>query len=209
MKNIKFVFKFLNVAVWTGVVALSLPLSGRASESEPSKTTMPHSGSQSGKHAAPPHTLDSGIDLKPAAHYHGRTPADLKNGIPFNSGTYGKPNKNYEKWAETPVVVPGMSELNYPYGNKSDFIAACVESADFVENAIRNWKSVSPNKKPEVKEYAEKSIQIMQPLLDRMKSAINASSSSGKGDWEKNQADARRALIEMRGTYSSLHKNVH
>ena len=147
--------------------------------------------------------------LKPATKYSGRTPIDLKNGILFNNGTYGVRNKNYEAWAQKPVLVPGMSELPYPYSEREDFIAACEDNELFVSSAIHNWKLTSANTKPEAKEYGEKSVQTMQPLLDRFSSAVKACKSSSQNDWDKNQADARRALIEMRGTYASLHRNVH
>jgi len=148
--------------------------------------------------------------LEPATRYSGRTPIDLTNGIPFNNGTYGRPNANYEKWATAPTLVPGVSDLVYPYADRGDFIAGCEESSQFVENAIANWR-LPPTSitKPEVLEYRTSAIAAMQPALDKFNDTLRALKSAGKSDWEKNQSDARRALVDLRSTYSSLHKNVH
>lgn len=190
----------LVVSALACLLAVSL---GRPSSAHAEEGTVEHSETQKPNYAAP------NPDLKPSTKYSGRTPIDLTNGLLFNNGTYGLPNKNYEKWAETPVVVPGLSELTYPFSEKNDFVSACEESADFVESAIYNWKQSTAITKPEAKEYGEKSAQTMQPLLERLNDAIHSCKSSNKGDWEKAQSDARRALIEMRATYSSLHRNVH
>lgn len=146
--------------------------------------------------------------LQPATRYSGRTPVDLNNGIVFNYGTYGMQNPTYEKWAEAPVLVPGVSDLPYPYTSKEQFVRGLEENVRFVEDAITNWKTVSSITKPEAKEYGEKSAAAMEPLLSRFKDTVRAVSSSSANDWEKNQSDARRALVEMRATYASLHKNV-
>ena len=146
--------------------------------------------------------------LKPAERYSGRAPIDLSHGLLFNNGTYGASNPAYEKWADSPLVVPGVSDLPYPYSWKSDFIGGLEESVIFVESAIANWKSVTPITKPEAKEYGEKSAAAMEPLLGRMRDAIRTASSASKSDWDKAQAAARGALIEMRATYASLHRNT-
>lgn len=148
--------------------------------------------------------------LEPATRYSGRTPIDLTNGIPFDNGSYGKPNPNYEKWASSPRLTPDVSDLVYPYSDRADFIAGCETSAQFVETAIANWK-VPPSSitKPEVIEARTQWISTMQPLLDKFNDTVRTLKSAGKGDWEKAQSDARHALVEMRSTYSSLYKNVH
>lgn len=146
--------------------------------------------------------------LQPATRYNGRSPVDLSNGIPFNNGTFGVSNEAYEKWAKEPALVPGISEVSYGYSDKDSFVASLEENARFVDAAIKNWKSTTANTKPEAKEYGEKSAAAMQPLLDRFKDSISAANRAGRGDWDKAQSDARRSLAEMRGTYSSLHRNV-
>lgn len=146
--------------------------------------------------------------LEPATRYSGRTPVDLNNGLSFNNGTYGLPNTTYEKWAQARTLVPGVSELNYPYSDKAELVRGLEESAAFVEDAIQNWKTTSSITKPEAKEYGEKSAQTMQPLLNRFKDMIRQTAGASRGDWDKVQSDSRRALIEMRSMYSSLHNNV-
>lgn len=161
------------------------------------------------KSTEPTYEVLAPAKLEPATRYSGRTPIDLNNGIPFNNGTFGMGNANYEKWASAPAVVPGVSELNYPYGDRADFIGGCEESANFVENAIFNWKlPPSAITKPEAKAYGDLAAGTMQPLLDKFNESIRVAKSAGRGDWEKAQSDARHALGEMRATYSSLHKNV-
>jgi hypothetical protein len=147
-------------------------------------------------------------DLAPAPRYSGGTPVDMSHGLLFNNGTYGKRNPEIEVWATTPVVIPSVSEHTYPYADKARFVEGLNESAMFVESAIWNWQRTSEITKPEAAEYSKESAAKMQPLLDRFKATIAGAKSAGKGDWDKAQLEARRALIEMRGTYSSLHNNV-
>ncbi len=143
--------------------------------------------------------------LEPATRYSGRTPIDLSNGIAFNNGTYGLPNAAYESWAAAPVIVPGVSEKNYPYAEKEDFIRGLKESSMFVEAAIWNWQQST---RDSVKEYAKQAEETMKKPLEDFYKAVDAAKGAGQGDWEKEQANARQALINLRGTYSSLHKNV-
>jgi hypothetical protein len=153
-------------------------------------------------------TVPPSKPLEPATRYSGRTPVDLSNGIPFNNGTYGRPNPNYEKWVDSPLLVPGVSDLNYPYTDKAGFVNGLKESQYFVEDAIQNWKTTSAITKPEAKAYGENAANTMQPLLNRFKDMVKQTEGAGQNDWDKAQADARHALVEMRATYSSLHKNV-
>jgi hypothetical protein len=158
-------------------------------------------------HAASPGPAEKSVPLAPASRYSGNTPIELNNGLPFNNGTFGAPNKEYESFADG-FVVPGLSDKAYPYSAKTDFVSRLEESATFVEHAISNWKNVTPNTKPEAKEYGERSAQTMEPLLKQLRDSIKAAAGSSQSDWEKNQVEAKRALTELRGTYSSLHKNV-
>ena len=146
--------------------------------------------------------------LEPATRYSGSSPIDTKNGIPFNNGTFGLPNPVYEKWAAAPIIVPGNVDLPYPYSWKSNFIRELEENIRFAETAIRNWKTVTENTKPEAQEYAQKAIASLEPQLQRLKEATRAAASASQSNWDKAQADARQALIDMRLTYSSLHHNI-
>jgi hypothetical protein len=147
--------------------------------------------------------------LEPATRYSGHTPIDLKNGVLFDNGTYGLRNANYEKWAAEPVITPGISTLNYPFAEKQELIHNLQESAQFIDDAIANWKITTSITRPEAKAYGEQSVQTMQPLLDKFRDTIKIAANSSASDWEKNQSDARRELASVYGTYTSLHKNVH
>lgn len=149
------------------------------------------------------------VELKPATRYSGRTPVDLSNGIPFNNGTYGKPNPEIEKWGASALTTPSLSELNYPFEEKARFVSGCRESLEFLEAAIANWQAApSAITKPEAKEYREQAAKTMAPVTDRLKAAIKKADGSSRSDWEKAQAEARNAVAEARATYSDLHKNV-
>lgn len=147
-------------------------------------------------------------ELRPALRFSGSAPIDLQNGIPFNNGTFGLPNPEIEKWASAPMIVPGVADLPYPYHWKKHFIRGLEDNIHFAEVAIQNWKNVTDDTKPEAKEYSEKAIAALEPQLKRLKEATRAAKSASKGDWDKAQADARQALIDMRLTYSSLHHNI-
>lgn len=153
--------------------------------------------------------FDEKKPLEPATTYSGSAPIDLKNGILFNNGTFGLRNPNYEKWADAPVLFPGIDDLPYPYKWKSHFVRGLLENTQFVEAAISDWKATSAIKKPEVKEYSDKAIAAMEPQLVKLKEAIRMASSASASDWEKAQLNARNALIEVRATYTSLHRNTH
>ncbi len=151
--------------------------------------------------------------LQPATRYSGRTPIDLKNGLKMNNGTYGAPNADYEAWASQPSVVPNVSEKTYPYHAKGEFIKGVNESAEFVEHAIWNWeRSIAhPTEvtKPEVLEYAKASVNTMKPILEKFKKAVSDAKGANSGSWDEAQNNARKALVELRGSYAQLHNNTH
>ena len=147
-------------------------------------------------------------DLQPATRFSGGTPIDLSHGLLFNNGTYGARNPDVDAWTTTPLIVPGVSERTYTFEQKAHFVSGLQESADFVATAIWNWQQTSSITKPEAAEFSKEAAAKMQPLLDKFKGVISSTRSAGKGDWEKAQIDARRALIDLRVTYAQLHNNV-
>lgn len=147
--------------------------------------------------------------LQPASQYSGSAPIDLSNGLLFNNGTFGARNPNIEKWAEAPILFPGMNDLPYPFKWKGNFVKGLEESAQFVEAALSNWKASSAIKKPEAKEYSDKAIAAMEPQLAKLKEAIRTAASASEKNWDTAQSQARNALIEVRATYTSLHHNTH
>ncbi len=188
------------------LVSQIMPQPARAeepsSEAQAPAKAEPKAETQTGEHfVQPPEPT-----LYPASRYSGSTPVDLKNGLSFNNGTFGKRNINYEKWSSEPDLVPNVSSLNYSYNEKEELVRNLEESASFVSDAIVNWKATP---REGVKEYANQAIATMQPLLDKFQASIHNLSSSSTSDWEKNQSDAKKDLISMRSTYAGLHKNVH
>ena len=163
-------------------------------------------------HTVPPAAAMVEKQLQPATRYTGRTPVDLKNGLLMNNGTYGLPNKDYEVWAEAPVVTPNVSDKTYPYARKDAFVSGLNESASFVKSALFNWDySINhPTEvtKPEVIEYAKASINTMKPLLEKFEKAVSDASGASKSSWDTAQTNARKALTELRGSYSELHHNA-
>jgi hypothetical protein len=146
--------------------------------------------------------------LSPATRYSGRTPIDLQNGILFNNGTFGLPNEEYEAWHDAPTVVPGMSEKTYPFESKAAFVQAMEESAVFIEHAIWNWERTTPDTLPETAEHSKTAAETMRPLLKSYRDTIKKISGAGRSDWDQMQAEGRRAVSNLRGTYSQIHRNV-
>jgi hypothetical protein len=152
--------------------------------------------------------LSESKPLSPATRYSGDSPIDLTNGIPFNNGTFGLPNEEYEAWRDAPTVVPGMSEKTYAFESKATFVQAMEESAVFIEHAIWNWERTSSETLPEAAEYSKNAAETMRPLLKNYRDTIKKVSKAGRSDWDQMQAEGRRAVSNLRGTYSQLHKNV-
>ena len=147
--------------------------------------------------------------LQPAKAYHGRTPIDISNGLLFNNGTYGAPNPAYEKFAQgQKTLFPGINDSPYPYALRESFVSGLMEAAQFVDDAIFNWRMVSPITKPEAKEYGERAAATMEPVLSQFREIIAQAKVSSQTDWDKVQADARNSLGRVRAAYSELHKNV-
>lgn len=162
-------------------------------------------------HSVPPEAAMQEKPLEPATRYSGRAPIDLTHGLPFNNGTYGLPNKDYEVWAQSPVIRPNVSELTYPYARQGAFVNGLRESADFITVALNNWQSSIDHPtevtKPEVLEYAKASIATLKPILEKFDKAVDDAKGASRDNWETAQTNARKALEELRGTYTQLHKN--
>lgn len=144
----------------------------------------------------------------PSATYNGNSAIDMKNGLGFNNGTFGNPNTDYEKWGQSSTWAVSLAERPYSYDQKDRFIQTLDERITHYEHAVWNWARVTEITKPEVKEYAEKATADIKPRIERARQMWKAAKSSGKGDWEKSQDDAKRAFLELQSFYSSLHKNV-
>ncbi len=145
--------------------------------------------------------------LQPATRYSGSTPIDLSNGLLFNNGTYGVRNEDYEAWAKAATLVAGLSERNYSYTQKPQFVTVMKEQVRWGDAAITNWKNTT-NEYPDAVPYAKAAVEKMLPTLNKMRSATEAADSANENAWASAESDARRALIEFRVSYMQMHKNV-
>ncbi len=146
--------------------------------------------------------------LDPAERFSGATAIDLKNGMGFNNGTYGKPNPEVQKFASSPTWAVSLSELGYPFENKDRMVTTLDERLAFFEQALWNWARVSDITKPEVKEYAAKATADLAPRLERARSAWSKAKSAGRADWERASDEAKHAFLDVQSFYYSLHRNV-
>jgi hypothetical protein len=147
--------------------------------------------------------------LGPSKRYSGATPIDLDNGAPFNNGTFGLPNAEYEAWSQPPFTAVGLNAKTYPYADKAHFVSVIEDRLDFYEAALTNWGHTrATDAKPEVVEYAKQATQAIQPKLEAARKALGSAKSAGSNDWTKAEADARQAYVELQGTYATLHMNV-
>ena len=158
----------------------------------------------SGEHVPTEHKRPLG----PASRYSGSTPVDLSNGLTGSNGTYGLPNKEYEEWGTSPNIFPGMSQKDYPYSNKGKFMQSLDEQVMWATQAIANYKQTSAETKPEAVEYSKHAIETLTPALEQLKEARSKAKSAGEGEWQTAQADAKKAVINLRSAYTQMHKNV-
>lgn len=158
----------------------------------------------SGEHVPQDHKRPLG----PASRYSGDTPIDMSNGLTGANGTYGLPNKEYEEWATAPVDFPGLSQKEYPYSNKSKLVQSIDEQVMWGSHAIANYKQTSADTKPEAVEYSKQAIETLTPALERLKEARSKVKGAGEKDWQSAQAEAKRAVLDLRAAYTQMHKNV-
>ncbi len=144
----------------------------------------------------------------PAKAYSGGTPIDMSHGLGFNNGTFGQTNDEYAKWGQSSTWAVSLAERPYSFEQKDRFIQTLDERIMHYEHAVWNWARVSATTKPEVKVYAETATTEIKPRIERARQMWKAAKSSGQGDWEKNQDEAKRAFLELQSYYTSLHKNV-
>lgn len=158
----------------------------------------------SGEHVPQDHKRPLG----PSSRYSGGTPIDLSNGLTGSNGTYGLPNKEYEEWATAPLDFPGLSQKDYPYNNKKEFIQSIDEQIMWGTHAIANYKQTSAETKPEAVEYSKQAIEALTPALERLKEARSKVKGAGESEWQSAQSNAKKAVLDLRGAYTQMHKNV-
>ena len=147
--------------------------------------------------------------LGPSSRYSGASAIDLSNGLPGNNGTFGLPNPDFEVWAKTGHVVPGLSEKTYPFEKREQLVKGLNEQVLWGDEMIANYRRVTPEiSKPEGKAHAEEAIKTMDPLLAHLRQATSKVTSAGQADWETAQSDARKALLDFRAAYTGMHHNI-
>lgn len=148
------------------------------------------------------------LSTHPANRYSGSAPIDLGNGLNFNNGTYGLPNSDYTHWAAKKPIVPYVSENSYPFEAKCEFVSGLEKNIEFVQAAIDGWSNTTAITKPEVIEYSKNAIAKIEPALNLAIETTKKASSAGPSEWSQAQESARRAVVDLRNTYTSLHNNV-
>src|SRR6476661_33643 len=76
-------------------------------------------------------------DSPPATRYSGSTPIDLGRGLPFNNGTYGTRNPEYEAKANSGYTSPGLRASPYTYKEQAQFVHSIKALFPIYEDAIR------------------------------------------------------------------------
>jgi hypothetical protein len=144
----------------------------------------------------------------PAARYSGNTPIEETNGIVLNSGTYGLPNAEYEKWASGSTWAVSLAERTYDFSEKERFVTTLDERIRHFEHAVWNFSRVTTVSTPEGKAHAEKTAADLGPRIEKARDAWSKAKSSGRSEWVESQNAAKRAFVELQSLYYGLHKNV-
>lgn len=145
----------------------------------------------------------------PSAHFSGGTAIDRTNGNFFNIGTYGAENPDNQQWAKSSTWAVSLAERPYAFDQKDRFIATLDERISHFETAVWNYSKVTDISKPEGKAHAEKATADLKPRIEKAREAWSKAKSSGRGEWEQTQNDAKRAFLELQSFYYGMHKNVH
>ncbi len=145
----------------------------------------------------------------PAPRFSGNSPIDESNGIVMNSGTFGLPNKENQAWALSPTWAVSLAERPYSYQQKARFIKTLDERINHYEIAVWNYGRVTDTvSKPEGKAHAEKAAAELNPRIEKAREAWSKAKSSGPGEWESAQEEAKRAFVELQSFNYGMHKNV-
>lgn len=135
-------------------------------------------------------------DTKPATRYSGSTPIDLGRGLPFNNGTYGNPNVEYEAQAASGHTAPGLRTSAYTYKEQNQFVSNIKSLFPIYEDAIKNLKS-NKDERAEVKSYRDQQIADLESRLEAAKDATKKAGSANEGDWTGAQENARKAFADL------------
>lgn len=135
-------------------------------------------------------------DSKPANRYSGSAPIDLGRGMPFNNGTYGNPNPEYEAQAVSGHTAPGLRATPYSYKEQKQFVSNIKALFPIYEDAIGNLKS-NKDEREEVKAYREQQRTELETRLEAAKDATKKASSANENEWSGAQENARKAFADL------------
>ncbi len=144
----------------------------------------------------------------PSNDYSGSSPINHDNGGFFNNGTFGAPNPDYEKWASSPTWAVSLAERPYPFEEKDRFVKSLSERISHFEHAIWNYEQVTEVSTPAGVAHAKQASADLAPRIEKAREAWKTAKSSGRDDWDKTQASAKRAFLELQSYYYGMHKNV-
>ncbi len=135
-------------------------------------------------------------ESKPATRYSGSTPVDLGRGLPFNNGTYGNVNAEYEAKATAGYTAPGLRASPYSYKEQNQFVANIKALFPIYEDAIANLKS-NKDERAEVKTYREQQRTDLETRLEAAKDATKKAGGANENEWNGAQENARRAFVDL------------
>ncbi len=135
-------------------------------------------------------------DSRPATRYDGSTPIDLRRGLPFNNGTYGNRNAEYEVKATSGHTAPGLRASAYTYKEQNQFVSNIKALFPIYEEAISNLKS-NKDDRAEVKAYREQQRTDLETRLEAAKDATKKAGSANENEWNGAQENARKAFGDL------------
>lgn len=146
--------------------------------------------------ASDPAHQKSGHDSAPAKRYSGNVPVDLGRGLPFNNGTFGTTNPQYEEQATGGYLAPGVRATPYTYAQRGMFVSKVKDLFPIYEEAIENLKQ-NKDERAEVKAYREQQLADLQKRLDAAKDSLKRADGANEGEWPGAQEQARQAFADL------------
>lgn len=135
-------------------------------------------------------------DTTPATRYSGSAPIDLGRGLPFNNGTFGNRNPEYEARANSGHTAPGIRATPYSYKEQDQFVANIKALFPIYEDAIANLKS-NKDERAEVKAYRDQQRTDLETRLEAAKDAVKKADGANENEWSGAQENARKAFADL------------
>lgn len=145
-------------------------------------------------------------NAQPAHRYSGSAPVDLSRGLPFNNGTWGKSNPEYEAQSQAGYLAPGIRATPYSYEQQGVFVSKIRDYYRTYEDAISNLKH-NKDQRAEVKAYREEMLKNLEARLDASKDATKKAASANENEWPQAQDNARKAFADLQALL--VRNNTH